>query len=399
MSTPHSTYDLVIESVPGETRAALMRDGLLIELLILRRTDPPRLGESYQGRVARFEHGFNAAFVDIGAGPPGFLPLSKAAQRLIEGAQVFVAIAAEAARGKGPRLTTNIPVADRTAGAMEKIPAQIQRETDLAALALCAFMNLPLDRIVADGAACFARVRAAARERKPDLGACVERHVGPEPAFDALGIEEQIENALAATVVLDSGLRLRFDEIEALTAIDIDAASYAPRRGSRATALSANLAAVDEIARQIRLRNLSGLILVDFLRMKDASERKRIAEAVARATTGDPILVHIHGFTRTGLLELTRERRRRPLSQVLLESDTPRLKSAETVAREALRAVSRARLSGRSMLALAAAPDVIAWLEGEGKSDVTDVEAALHVGLALRPVPDFPRDKFEIAPG
>lgn len=378
-----SRPELVIECSPGEVRAALTEGGVLVELLVVRRTDGPRYGEVHRGRVSRIEHGMNAAFVEIDSGPAGFLPLSGPARRLAEGAVVAVSIAAEAATGKGPRLA----MADAT-----KNPAGPNRETELAAV-LRNYDPASLARVVADGASCSARIRAAWRALAPDAADRIESHTGDTPAFEAYGIEEQIERALAPVIELASGLRLHFGALEALAAIDVDAASFAPRQAGRATALAANLAAAGEIVRQIRLRNLAGLILVDFLRMKDSTERKRVSEAFAGLAAADPVPLHVHGFTRAGLLELTRERRRRTLADVLLEPGQPRRKSAETVAREALRRAMRA-VRGPSVLV--AAGDVVAWFEGEGRAELADCQAFLHTSLKLRANPDFPRDRFEI---
>jgi len=398
------SYDLVVESAPGETRAALLNGEVLSELLVLRRTDGPRRREIHLGRVLRIERALNAAFVEIGAAAPGFLPLSGPARRVREGESLMVSVSAEAARGKGPRLAVGLPPMMPPARAAEiakaaevaAAPACLYRETDLAAAALRAFAEHDLDRIVADGAACFARLRAVARAEMPEREDRLVLHSGPEAAFETLAIEEQIEGALAPEVALASGLRLHIGETEALDAIDVDAASFAPRRGARATALGANLAAVPAIAREIRLRNLSGLIVVDFLRMKDAAERTRLAEAVAKTVAADPVPLHVHGFTRAGLFELTRERRRRPLSQVLLEPRSPRRKTAETVAREALRAACGVAVRAGSSVGLRAAPDVAGWLEREGKDDLAALESLLHVKLLLRPDPGFAREKFEI---
>lgn len=373
--------ELVIESSPGEARAALLDDSGLAELLVFRRNDPPRLGETCQGRILRIERGINAAFVEIGAGPPGFLPLTGAARGATEGKTISVTVAGEAAPGKGPRLA----VAKET-------PPSRPRDTDLAVAAMQALLGLEPARIVADGAACYARLRAALRDSP--LSKHLNQHPGPAPAFESFGIDEQIERALAPELALASGLRLHFDETAALAAVDVDAASFAPRKGARATALAANLAAAPALAREIRLRNLSGLILIDFLRMKDSAERKRLTDSFAEAVAADPVPVHIHGFTRGGLLEFTRERRRRPLSQVLLQPRAPRRKSAETIGREALRAAARTSPRGLP-LTLAAAPDVIAWLEGEGRDDLAAVESLLHVKLSLRQVGSA-GEKFEV---
>jgi ribonuclease G len=386
------TRDVIIESSPGETRAALHEGGALTEFLVFRRTDGPRLDDIYLGRVTHIERGLEAAFVDIGMDTPGFLPLSGKTRRLAEGARVVVRIAAESVSGKGPRLIADDTPPDGKSPMA--VPACLRRATDLVAAAIHAFAASKPDRIVADGAATFARVRVGVRGMAPEFATRAESHSGTTPAFEHFGIEEQIERALAPRVSLASGIELHIGELEALAAIDVDAASFTPRKG--AGALAVNLAAAPDIAREIRLRSLGGLILVDFLRMKDAAERKRLIEALAALLAKDPVPVHIHGFTRAGLLELTRERRRRPLSQTMLEPGASSRKNAETVAHEALRAALRGPHPGGRTVVLAANPEVIAWLQGLGKADAAELESALHVPLVLKSESGFPRERFEV---
>ena len=383
-------FDLIVDSAPGEIRAALMRGETLVELLVLRRTDPPRRGDVYLGRVTTIEKGLNAAFVDIGDGRPGFLPLSAKLRGMAEGAAVPVAITAEAVGTKGPRLAFAPAYGDaRPATA----PVCLVHESDLIAASLRELGKFNFDRVIADNPACFAQLRASLRKFIPDSENRLELHSGSQSAFEKFGIEEQIERAIVSSLVLDSGIELHVGELEALTAIDVDIASYAPR-SKNTGALGANLAASPEIARQIRLRNLSGLVLVDFPRMNNPQARKRLLESFTDILKQDSVPVHVHGFTRTGLLEITRERQRRPLSAILLETAAAPRKNAETVAREILRAALRT--SPRGDLTISASPEIIAWFEGEGRADCVAAESALRVSLRLQSQPGLKRDRFEI---
>lgn len=388
------TGELVIDSAPGEVRAALLENGTLMEFSVFRRGDGPRLGDLFLGRVTRVERGLDAAFVDIGTGPAGFLPLHGKARNTGEGTAIAVRIAAESVFGKGPRLAAVKPDEIKAAKSA-KPPMSLRRDSDLVAAALAAFSGRPPGTIIAADAATLARLRALGA--KTDWADRIAAHAGSTPAFAELEIEAQLDDALAPHVPLASGIELHVGELEALTAIDVNAAAFAPRKGARGSALAANLAAVPDIARHIRLRNLSGLILIDFPRMRAAPERKRLMDAVKRALAADPVPSHMHGFTRAGLMEITRERRRRPLSQALLDAPPAPRKSAETVAREALRAVPALSRPGRGV-SLRAAPDVVAWLEGPGRPDLAAAEAALHLPLALVPEPGYPRERFEVVP-
>jgi Rne/Rng family ribonuclease len=207
-------------------------------------------------------------------------------------------------------------------------------------------------------------------------------HSGAAPLFEAEGLEEAIEALLRPRVELPDGGSLLIEPGETLTAIDVNAGRHDGRGGAAAQARAVNLAAVPEIARQLRLRALSGLIVVDFLAMKGPEDRKAVAAALRQAVASDPEPCQVFGTSPSGLLEMTRRRGRAPLHEVLCRpcglDGSGREKTPETLAFEALRlTVARARGQAVSRIVLRAAPAVAAVLAGPQAAALAAVEQRL----------------------
>ena len=135
-------------------------------------------------------------------------------------------------------------------------------------------------------------------------------HNSPVPVFDIDDVSGQIETALAPRIVLASGVELLFEPGETLCAIDVDSAAAGGRQGHAPRgALEVNLETVPAIAQQLRLRNIAGNIVVDFVTMRSAADREKVQAGLAAALADDSVPAQVHGFTRLGLLELTRARR------------------------------------------------------------------------------------------
>lgn len=320
----------------GETREALVRAGRPIALRVVRASDEgrrARWGEAYAARVSSVDYRRRGAFVDLGlVDEEGFLPLDatgrprrhkewtgfKAPERtgpLAEGEAIFVAVTRESARGKNP------VVALIGAGHDEPPHRVDQHETDRELL-----LANPADP----------RTRAM--------------------------LDAAIDDALARTTPIPGGGTLTIDPAAALTAIDVDAGGRAGSGDPERFALDLNIAAAHEAARQIRLRNLGGVVAIDFVSMRVKSHLKHLEDAVRAAFAGDPWGVRFGGLSKFGVYELARAQMCTPLHERLRDPDG-RL-SVETVALMALRAIERegAAQTGRR-IACSVAPDVKAWLD------------------------------------
>ena len=211
--------------------------------------------------------------------------------------------------GEAERLTT---AWRQIAAAAEKAkpPACLYREAEPALRFLRDHGEPRIKRILVEGAALFNRVRAYLEQQvAASLAERLEPYRDREPLFEAWQAEEQIEAAVEDTVPLPAGGSLIIGQTPALTTVDVNTGGEG--------ALAANLEAADEIARQLRLRNLAGLLVVDFVSMSGRKEESQVLDALRRAVASDPAGVHVGGFTRFGMVEMTRRRQGFPLARVL----------------------------------------------------------------------------------
>ncbi len=387
------TLLVAIGAVPGEVRCAWLDSGRLRGLSIQRDSRPACADNLYLGRVTSLDKSLDAAFVDIGQARSGFLPRGEAPKGLSSGDSLAVRVKREPLEDKGARLTALrldlSPELIRNA-ASAKPPALLHDAGD-PLIAVRDSGETP-DEIVIDDEAWHGRARRIFAGR-PDLLACLRLDLAPQVLFERLGLEAEIDALLQPQAPLPSGGTLLFEPVRTLTAIDVNAARHGAG-GAAGQALAVNLEAAAAIPEHLRLRNLSGLIVVDFLTLGDPKARHRVTEALKQACRGDANPVRIQVMRPSGLLEMTRRRARPPLHEILTEPQGP-LKSAETLGFEALRHL-RAAASGRPIrrLALRAAPGIAAALTGPCAAARAALEARL--GRALEIETDAAQDSFLI---
>jgi ribonuclease E/ribonuclease G len=185
----------------------------------------------------------------------------------------------------------------------------------------------PIERALRDHGAALEEVildnRAMARSLQDELDRRQEKirvrwHNGQMPIFDIDDVAGQIDTALAPRIALESGVEVLFEPGETLTAIDVDSAAAGGRQGrAPRRPVDVNLEAAPAIAQQLRLRNLAGAVVIDFVTMRSSYDRDKVQAALAAALADDPVPTQLYGFTRLGLFELTRARRGRPLAAEL----------------------------------------------------------------------------------
>ena len=195
---------------------------------------------------------------------------------------------------------------------------------------------------------------------------------GERPLFDLYGVEEEIEKALARRVDLKSGGYLIVDQTEALTTVDVNTGGFVGGRSFDDTVFKTNLEAAQVIARQLRLRNLGGIIIIDFIDMDTAEHRDSVLSEFRKALVRDRTRMTVNGFTQLGLVEMTRKRTRESLAHVLCEpcpvcQGRGELKTAQTVCYEILREILREarQFSAREFRVLAAQPVIDLFLDEE----------------------------------
>ncbi len=286
------------------------------------------------------------------------------------------------------------------AAANANAPALVYRDLDAATRALREFGSADLERITIDDGETMQRIRAYAEAETPDLVQLIESHDGSEPLFDTHGVEELIDAALSPVVGLPSGGSLIISETPALTAIDVNTGG-AGGGGREQTALDVNREAAAEIAKQVRLRNISGLLVIDFIRMRRDENRETVLSAFRRALMGDAQQPQVIGFTALGLVEMTRRRQGASLSEIVCADPADGyLKSPLTTALEALRGVLREAAAGAAAeFVLEVSPTVAGALSGAASTAFEATRTRLGGGLKVAAVEGLAVDAFRVTRG
>jgi ribonuclease G len=209
----------------------------------------------------------------------------------------------------------------------------------------------------------------------PNVAERVEHYRGERPLFDLYGVEDEIEKALARRVDLKSGGYLVIDQTEALTTVDVNTGGFVGGRSFDDTIFKTNLEAALVIARQLRLRNIGGMIIVDFIDMDSEEHQNAVLNEFRKALARDRTHMSVNGFTQLGLVEMTRKRTRESLAQVLCEpcpvcDGRARLKTAQTVCYMILRELAREarQFSAREYRILASQAVIDLFLDEESSS-------------------------------
>jgi len=179
------------------------------------------------------------------------------------------------------------------------------------------YFNDDVDRCIIDSEEAYRNVLDMCDFLSPLQRAGLEIYKGPAPIFEAYGIDHEIENALQPKIVMESGASLIIERTEALSTIDVNSGRFAGGIDLEETAFKVNLEAAKEIARQIRLRNLAGMIVIDFIDMSDAKHRAKVLKAFREAMRNDRNRPHILDFSELGLVQMTRRRTSHTLEEIL----------------------------------------------------------------------------------
>jgi ribonuclease G len=225
---------------------------------------------------------------------------------------------------------------------------------------------------------------------------------GERPLFDLYSIEKEIENAMSRKVELKSGGYLIFDQTEALTTVDVNTGSFVSGKNLSDTIFKTNLEAAQCIARQLRLRNLGGIIIIDFIDMDEDTQREAVLEELKKAVAYDRSRIGVNGFTPLGLVEMTRKRTRESLAHILCEpcaacQGRGEIKTAQTVCYEILRELLReARQFNARELRVLAAPKVIDMLLDEESQSLANLSDFIGKPISLLAEPNYNQESFDI---
>ena len=288
-----------------------------------------------------------------------------------------------------------------------KSPAALHEEMDLTFRVVRDLFSPEVDEFVVDDRAAYDKCVGYVQALVPALEERVRLYTERAPIFDAFGIEKDIEKALRRRVWLKSGGYIVIDHTEALVSIDVNTGKYVGKRDFEQTVLKINLEAATEVVRQIRLRDLGGIIIIDFIDMEVLEHREQVYKAVKRALVEDKARTNVLEISELGLVEMTRKRVRQDLRALLTQScPTCRgggvVKSNETLATEIYRAIqgkaaAEAPAAEGREIVVRAHPDVAGYLEGEGRPDLERLQTGLEVKITVQPASgQAQREEYEL---
>ena len=489
------TRDLIVSSTPGETRVALLEDGVVSELFIEREAHRGIVGSIYKGCVTRVLPGMQSAFVDLGLERDAFLHAAdvfeelpenlltadelQAArtapieERLHEGQEVVVQVLKEPMGTKGARITSHVSLPGRylvlmptvehvgvsrkiqdeeerrrlktilkelrqeqggggliarTAGqgrspeaflrdgnylartwdevralaTRQRAPVLLYREPSLVERLLRDLLSEDVASIQLDGEREFQRTLDLVRALEPSLAPRVRLHNGSGGLMEEHGVTAEIERALRSKVWLPGGGYIVINQTEALVAIDVNTGRFVGKNHLEETLLKANLDAVREIVRQIRLRDLGGIIVVDFIDMEERKSRREVLHALEQEMRRDRSPTKLLSVNEFGLVILTRKRVKQSLERLLMQpcpycSGSGQVKSISTVCSEIYDEVRKlaAELRGQRLV-LRVNPEVARALGGEEVSVVKSLAQLVGGEVALQADPLLHQEQFDV---
>ena len=480
--------EILINSIPSETRVAVTENGLVQELIIERSSRRAYLGNIYQGRVARVLPGMQAAFIDVGLERAAFLHASDIkiaddhldpaefeepaiADLLRAGQTVLVQVIKDPISSKGARLTTNISIPSRflvflpfssqigvsvriedederlrlrqlVEGAREEDTGYIVRtnaegmdlfaiRADLAYLTkvwevintrirestpgTCVYEDLSLpvramrdrmtdevERVRIDSPEVFEKTLSFVRQFMPERAGRIELYQQERPIFDRYGVEEDISKALKRKVTLKSGGYMIIDQTEAMTTVDVNTGGFVGHRNLEETIFKTNLEAAQALGRQLRVRNIGGIIIIDFIDMGEEEHKAQVLKTLIKTLAKDHAKTYVSDISSLGLVQMTRKRTSESLERILCEpckacEGRGYLRTTESVSYEIFREITRAvRQFDAERLMVLAAPQVVDKILDEESATVAELEDAIHKTIRFQAEEQYGQEQYDV---
>jgi ribonuclease G len=398
--------EILINCHPRENRVAVLVDGRLDQFFFERQENQGPLGNIYKGKVTNILPGLGAAFVDIGLGKDGFLPMGETAEssslwrefideeseleerprsknitikKLLRREQeILVQVTKEQIGAKGPRLTTQIslpgrflvlmpgekrigvsrkiasrPDRQRLRGLLKEIkvpegiglivrtaalssttkalkkdvkylvniwkaiqqqdkrlsaPALVHEEIGLVMKSIRDSLLTDVDRIITDSRQEYKKISRFLNMVLPAAASKIVFYKERQPLFEKYGLEEEVNKLFQPRIWLKCGGSVVFNQAEALVAVDVNTGKHKGKKDQEATVLKTNLEAAEEVAKQLRLRNVGGIIVIDFIDMDSKKHEKQVMAALSRELKKDRAKTKVYPFSELGLIEMTRQR-------------------------------------------------------------------------------------------
>lgn len=296
------------------------------------------------------------------------------------------------------RLWAALQLAAKTASA----PQLLYQELDISLRVLRDFVNQDTARIQIDSRVTYQKMVDFAQAYTPVAADKLEHYPGARPLFDLHGVEEEIERALSKRVDLPSGGYLIIDQTEAMTTVDVNTGGFVGLRNFDDTIFKTNLEATQAIARQLRLRNLGGIIICDFIDMYSAEHQATVLEELRKALARDHTRITVNGFSALGLVELTRKRTRESLAHLLCQAcptcqGRGQVKTAQTVCYQIVREIVReARQFNAREYRIMAAQQVIDLFLDEESQALAELSDFIAKPISLQVETAYTQEQYDV---
>jgi ribonuclease G len=292
----------------------------------------------------------------------------------------------------------------RAQASRQPAPALLHRELGLVQRLLRDLLSADVASIRLDNAKEYQRTLDLVNELSPQLASRVKRHDGPTPIMEEHGVSTELERALRSKVWLESGGYIVINQTEALVAIDVNTGRYTGKKALEDTILKTNLEAAKEIVRQIRLRDLGGIIVVDFIDMEERKSRQKMMAALEQELRRDRSPSKVLSVNEFGLVILTRKRVRQSLERLLCQpcpycTGSGMIKSVATVCSEIHDEVRKLATDMRGHpLLLRVNPEVARALAGEEKTVLRELAKLVGQEIEVRSDPLLHQEQFDVVP-
>ncbi|MDP3517980.1 MAG: ribonuclease G [Pseudohongiella sp.] len=259
-----------------------------------------------------------------------------------------------------------------------------------------------IEKIRVDTQEAFEEISGFIQDFIPDFRDRLELYAGERPIFDLYGIDDEIDKALGRQVKLKSGGDLIIDQTEAMTTIDVNTGAFLGTKSHAETVLKTNLEAATAIARQLRIRNLGGIIILDFIDMEDPEHQRQVLRTLTKALEKDHARTMVTAISELGLVEMTRKRTRESLGQILCSTcpvceGRARLKTPETICYEIFREIVRvARVYENDELMVLASQVVVDRLLDEESSTLADLEVLTGKTIRFQVEPMYTQEQYDV---
>jgi ribonuclease G len=283
-----------------------------------------------------------------------------------------------------------------------KVGERIYEDLSLPLRSLRDMMRREVEKVRVDSRETLEKTVRFAQQFMPELAERIEHYPGERPIFDLYGVEDEIQRALKKDVPLKSGGYLIIDQTEAMTTIDVNTGAFLGHRNLEETVYKTNLEAAQAAARQLRLRNLGGIIIIDFIDMTDEEHKRQVLRMLEKALAHDHAKTSVYEMSHLGLVEMTRKRTVESLERQLCEpcpacDGRGSVKTAETVTYEIFREITRAvRQFDAQKLLVLAAPKVVGRILDEESAAVAELEEFTGKTIRFQAEEHYPQEQYDV---